>query len=58
MELVNAPVGSYAIRPRWNDGHTTGIYAFNYLQKIAAAPPGEGPTNDELRRAFRDSRAD
>jgi len=27
-------VGSYAIQPTWGDGHATGIYPFEYLQKI------------------------
>ena len=28
------PVGSYAIRIHWNDGHSTGIYSFDHLRKI------------------------
>ena len=28
------PVGRYAIRFRWNDGHQTGLYSFEYLRKI------------------------
>lgn len=50
------PVGNYALRPRWNDGHTTGIYAFEYLKRIASEPPGDGPRNDELRERFRAER--
>ncbi|MCB9507220.1 MAG: DUF971 domain-containing protein [Myxococcales bacterium] len=42
------PVGSYAMRPRWSDGHDSGIYAFNYLRELAAGAPGEGPSNEEL----------
>ena len=42
------PVGGYALRPTWADGHQSGIYAFRYLRKIATEPPGEGPTNDDL----------
>jgi DUF971 family protein len=38
-------VGSYAIRPVWSDGHSTGIYAFEYLRRIEHEPPGEGPAN-------------
>ena len=30
-----ANVGSYAIQPFWGDGHTTGIYSFEYLRRIA-----------------------
>ncbi|HLX96222.1 MAG TPA: DUF971 domain-containing protein [Verrucomicrobiae bacterium] len=28
-------VGSYAIQPVWGDGHTTGIYSFDYLKRVA-----------------------
>jgi DUF971 family protein len=28
-------VGLYAIRPRWADGHDTGIYAFDRLRALA-----------------------
>jgi DUF971 family protein len=27
-------VGGYAIQPTWADGHATGIYSFEYLQRI------------------------
>ncbi len=30
-------VGGYAIQPIWGDGHATGIYSFEYLQRIAEA---------------------
>ena len=30
------PVGRYAIQLRFSDGHTTGIYAFDYLRSICA----------------------
>ena len=29
-------VGGYAIQPQWADGHNTGLYSFDYLQKLAA----------------------
>ena len=29
-------VGGYAIQPVWADGHNTGIYSFDYLQRLAA----------------------
>jgi DUF971 family protein len=35
-------VGGYALQPVWGDGHATGLYAFDYLKRIAessAAPP-------------------
>ena len=28
-------VGGYAIQPAWGDGHSTGIYSFDYLQQLA-----------------------
>lgn len=28
------PVGSYAIQISWKDGHNTGIYSWEYLQKL------------------------
>ena len=28
------PVGYYAIRPFWKDGHSDGIFSFEYLQKL------------------------
>jgi DUF971 family protein len=32
-------VGGYAIQLFWGDGHSTGIYSYTYLQKLAALPP-------------------
>lgn len=29
-------VGTYAISVVWNDGHSTGIYEFSYLNKISS----------------------
>jgi DUF971 family protein len=37
MRVVN--VGGYAIQPIWADGHATGIFSFDYLWRLAAAPP-------------------
>ncbi len=28
-------VGSYAIQPVWADGHATGLYSWEYLQRVA-----------------------
>ena len=28
-------VGGYALQPRWADGHSTGIYSFTYLCRLA-----------------------
>lgn len=30
------PVGRYAVRIYWNDGHNTGIYSFDHLREICA----------------------
>ncbi|MCE1189074.1 MAG: DUF971 domain-containing protein [Ignavibacteria bacterium] len=30
------PVGGYAIAIQWKDGHDTGIYSWDYLQKLIA----------------------
>ena len=27
-------VGGYAVQPRWRDGHSTGIYSFQYLRRL------------------------
>lgn len=27
-------VGSYAIQPTWDDGHSTGIYTWDYLRRL------------------------
>lgn len=31
-------VGGYGIQPVWGDGHSTGIYSFDYLRHVAEAP--------------------
>jgi DUF971 family protein len=28
------PVGNYALAVEWKDGHNTGIYSYDYLQKL------------------------
>ena len=36
LKMVNVePVGNYAIRIVWNDGHGSGIYSFEHLRKIS-----------------------
>lgn len=32
------PVGHYAIRIEWSDGHNTGIYSYDHLRKICPCP--------------------
>lgn len=34
------PVGGYALQPAWADGHSTGLYSYDYLRAIAE---GSGP---------------
>jgi DUF971 family protein len=31
-------VGNYALHFEWSDGHTTGIYSFDYLRRICPCP--------------------
>lgn len=33
-------VGSYALKPVWDDGHGTGLYTYEYLKKLC--PPEDG----------------
>ena len=28
-------IGGYALQPAWGDGHSTGLYTFPYLRKLA-----------------------
>ena len=30
-------VGGYALQPIWADGHTTGIYSYEYLKRVGEA---------------------
>jgi DUF971 family protein len=32
--LAVEPVGNYAVRIEWSDGHNTGIYSYDHLRKI------------------------
>ena len=39
LKVVNIqPVGRYAVRLTWNDGHKTGIYPFELLRSLNASP--------------------
>ena len=33
-------VGNYALQVNWSDGHTTGIFTFDYLRQLAESPAG------------------
>jgi len=38
VKIVNLePVGNYAIKPSFSDGHDTGIFSWTYLQELADA---------------------
>ena len=38
FELVRIiTVGGYAIQPVWADGHSTGLFSFDYLRQVADA---------------------
>ena len=30
-------VGGYAVQPVWGDGHSSGLYSFDYLRRVAVA---------------------
>ena len=32
-------VGGYAIQPVWGDGHSTGLFSFEYLKRVGELPP-------------------
>lgn len=39
LKMVDVkPVGSYAVQIQWNDGHSTGIYSYDYLRSICPCP--------------------
>jgi DUF971 family protein len=38
FELVRTvPIGGYGVQPVWADGHTTGIFSFEYLWQLTQA---------------------
>jgi DUF971 family protein len=51
-------VGNYAIRVDWSDGHSAGIYTFNYLRQLDALaardqePPISKPPRDGRTDVF------
>ncbi|MFO0960279.1 MAG: DUF971 domain-containing protein [Isosphaeraceae bacterium] len=34
------PIGNYAVRPEWNDGHSSGLFTWDLLRSLAESPPG------------------
>jgi DUF971 family protein len=42
--IVISPVGRYALRFDWSDGHGTGIFPYDYLRRLCPCPDCEnGP---------------
>lgn len=35
-------VGNYAVQPIWTDGHSTGIYTWEYLRHLCPSEAGDG----------------
>lgn len=50
-------VGNYALRIRFSDGHQTGLYTWEYLRKLDAAPPWSGGSPDAITDSAPDERA-
>ncbi|TWT60396.1 DUF971 domain-containing protein [Rubinisphaera italica] len=44
MELI----GNYAVKILWSDGHTTGLYTWEYLKKIQRESQSESQITDAL----------
>jgi DUF971 family protein len=39
LKILNVePIGAYAMKIDWSDGHNTGIYSFDYLRNICPCP--------------------
>ena len=38
------PVGNYAIRINWSDGHNAGIYSYDHFRRICQCPECKGAT--------------
>jgi DUF971 family protein len=41
--LTIDPVGNYGLSILWSDGHSTGIYRFDFLRRLEAAIENGGP---------------
>jgi DUF971 family protein len=45
LKILNVePIGAYAIKIDWSDGHNTGIYSFDYLRRICPCGECRTPT--------------
>ena len=39
IKMLNIePTGNYALKIYWNDGHSSGIYSYDYLREICPCP--------------------
>lgn len=45
------PVGNYAVRPRFSDGHDTGLYSWDYLYEL-------GKNQEQMWRSYLDKLRD
>jgi DUF971 family protein len=43
------PVGRYAVQVLWTDGHSTGIYSFDFLRSLCQCPACRGGPEAETR---------
>ncbi len=44
FQLVRiAPVGGYAVQPFWADGHSSGLFTFDYLRQLAETRRDSNP---------------
>jgi DUF971 family protein len=41
-----SPVGGYAIQPVWADGHSSGLFTYDYLRQVAEASSREDAPNE------------
>ncbi len=49
------PVGNYAMKLVWSDGHDTGIYQFDYLRRMCPSPKLD-PNGERLKERVRNRR--
>ena len=47
------PVGKYALRFKWNDGHEAGLYSWDYLRNVCDVEVAEAAPELTCRRQFR-----
>jgi ATP-binding protein involved in chromosome partitioning len=51
--LAIDPVGRYALRFQWSDGHSTGIYTFEHLRELCPCPSCAGTRGEHQEHATR-----